>query len=168
MKRRLKWRNRGAIVMLVVAAVLGCIVGVADACPPPTIMFKPADATRSAVVRFSFHDAQRGGVTFVCSLDGSGAHPCASPTTYSGLPAGRHTFSVVARSGAGTSLSTSYAWTIDRRPPSISIGFPRTGSAYCRPVWSAGCARRQGGVCGTAFDSVGVDSVRVSIKQNAT
>lgn len=59
-------------------------------------------------------------------------------------------------------------WRVDPEPPSIEITSPRNGRIYGRRVWRTACGRRRAGVCGTATDSVGLASVRVSIKRNAT
>jgi hypothetical protein len=168
MRRALELRKRRVIWLVALAAVAGLAAGVAYACPAPSIGSKPPVLTRSRDARFSFADA-RIGVTFVCSLDGSAYQRCASPTTYVGLAAGRHTFSVKAENSfGGTSVSTSYSWRIDRKPPSIEIVFPRNRWVYSRRGWSAGCGRHRPGVCGTATDPVGLAFVVVSIKQNVT
>jgi hypothetical protein len=63
--------------------------------------------------------------------------------------------------------TTTYRWTIDRTPPSISIAFPANSGSYNNASWSAGCAPPEG-VCGTARDPSGVKYVFVSVRQNAT
>lgn len=65
-------------------------------------------------------------------------------------------------------VGVAYAWTIQPKTPLIRITFPRTGRVYGRRAWRAGCARRQPEICGTATDPVGLASVQVSIRQNAT
>jgi hypothetical protein len=67
-------------------------------------------------------------VTFRCSLDGSAFGVCASPTPYSGLAAGSHTFAVQAVQGSKTSSSTSYTWTIDLTAP-IVVSINRAASS---------------------------------------
>jgi large repetitive protein len=80
--------------------------------PTPVITSTPANPTNQTSARFGFSDTQ-AGVKFLCQLDGSAFSNCPSPTTYSGLGQGSHTFSVSAQDTAGNqSAVASFTWTI--------------------------------------------------------
>jgi hypothetical protein len=90
-----------------------------DTTPPPVpaITSTLSSPTNQTSASFSFGDTE-AGVSFVCQLDGSGFTSCTSPTTYSGLSAAKHTFSVKAQDAAGNrSTAASFAWTVDLTPP---------------------------------------------------
>src|SRR5262249_39189344 len=61
--------------------------------------------------------------TFDCSLDGGAFGPCSSPTTYTGLVDGSHTFRVRATDLAGNSDPTpaERTWTVDATSPETTI-----------------------------------------------
>jgi hypothetical protein len=103
-----------------------------DATPPDTsIDSGPSGTTSSAAATFSFSSTKPGS-TFACSLDGTAATSCTSPTTYSGLADGPHTFSVAATDPAGMTDATpaTRGWTIDTTPPAAPvITGPADGSA---------------------------------------
>ena len=88
--------------------------------PTPSITAKPAKHSQETWASFRFRDRQRG-VTFRCSLDGSRYKACTSPKRYPRpLTQGRHTFRVRARSATRKrelSSPASYAWLVDRLPP---------------------------------------------------
>ena len=94
--------------------------------PQTTIGAAPPAASTSASATFVFFSSEDQS-TFTCRLDGGGVTPCTSPTTYSGLGNGQHTFSVEATDRAGNTDASPavYAWTIsgvgpptqDLRPP---------------------------------------------------
>ncbi len=100
-----------------------------DNTPPQTsITGGPAASTTSTSATFTF-SASEGGSSFACNLDGSDWQTCASPTSYSGLAAGAHRFSVMAIDATGnmdTSVATR-SWTVekattqDSTPPQTSI-----------------------------------------------
>jgi hypothetical protein len=80
--------------------------------PETTISSGPTDPSGSDVTfEFSADDA---GSSFACSLDGGGFVACMSPQTYTGVPAGFHTFEVRATDASGNSDGTpaSYTWTV--------------------------------------------------------
>jgi hypothetical protein len=120
---------------LYAAAVAALVVGVpfagastTDLPPAPTIISAPADPSGSSDASFVFSDPLLLA-TFQCQLDSHGFTPCTSPTNYSGLSDGSHTFDVKALDLLSTeSAVTSYSWTIDTAPPptpSITSG-PRS------------------------------------------
>ncbi|MBA2359637.1 MAG: hypothetical protein H0V79_01655 [Actinobacteria bacterium] len=89
--------------------------------PIATITQRPpaASASRSATFAFSANEPS----SFLCKLDGGGFVPCTSPTSY-GEPElidGAHTFIVKATDAAGNTGETSYSWTIDTAPPTVTI-----------------------------------------------
>src|SRR6476661_7337444 len=66
---------------------------------PDTIIDSgPAAATTNTTAAFTFHSNQ-SPATFSCRLDGSAFVSCASPTAFSGLAVGSHTFYVYATVG---------------------------------------------------------------------
>jgi IPT/TIG domain/Bacterial Ig domain len=87
--------------------------------PAPTITSMPANPTNQTGASFSFTDTQ-AGVSFLCQLDGSALSACTSPSSYSGLSQGSHTFSVIAVDASNTrSAPASFAWTINTTPPPV-------------------------------------------------
>ena len=107
------------------------IVGVeplSPAPPMPVITSSPANPTNQASASFSFTDTE-AGVTFSCQLDGSAFSTCSSPTTYSSLSQGNHTFSVKAQDGLGNqSAAATFSWTISVVPTVSSVS-PNSGPA---------------------------------------
>jgi hypothetical protein len=91
-----------------------------DTVPPasaPAITSKPASNTSQTSATFAFGDTESGVAGFLCRVD-YGYLPCSSPSTYSSLADGNHTFSVEAVDAAGNAgPATSYGWTVDRTPP---------------------------------------------------
>ena len=84
------------------------------AAPPatPTITAQPASSTTDTTATFSFTDTA-ANVSYSCKLDGAAFVPCTSPTTYSSLALGGHTFAVIVTDAAGaTSAPATYTWTI--------------------------------------------------------
>ena len=118
--------------VIVAAAALGAIltaVFVAAAIAggslaAPVITVKPANPTTSTSASFTYTDSST--ITkFQCQHDGGtyvdcGTNKAGSSVSYSGLAAGSHTFYVKAISGSTTSSVTSYTWTIDLTPPTVS------------------------------------------------
>jgi hypothetical protein len=85
--------------------------------PPPDLASTPPDPSNSSAATFAFSDDDPEA-TFVCELDGGAPAACPSPSTYTSLGEGAHTFAVKAVDPAGNqSTATSYAWTIDVTPP---------------------------------------------------
>jgi hypothetical protein len=96
---------------------------VIDTTPPDTyIVISPPLLTNQSSALFTFTSSESPS-TFACNLDGGGWIPCASPTSYSSLAAGSHTFQVQATDAAGNTSPTpaTYTWTIDITPPSTQI-----------------------------------------------
>jgi PASTA domain len=92
--------------------------------PQSTINTAPPTITASSDATFAF-SADEAGSTFECALDGGAYAACAPPTSYSGLAAGAHSFSVRATDAAANTDPTpaSHAWTIDATVPSKPSGF---------------------------------------------
>lgn len=94
-----------------------------DTLPPNTsITAGPSGWSTSAAASFSFA-ATEPGATFQCSLDGSSYTYCASPSSYTVLPDGVHTFRVRAKDAAGNQDATpaERIWTIDTVVPDTDI-----------------------------------------------
>jgi hypothetical protein len=107
--------------------------------PPPapdtTIGTAPASPTSSTGASFAFTSSQTGS-TFQCRLDGGSFAACTSPTSYSNLVAGVHTFEVRAVNSAGIVDPTpaSHTWTIqlpppDTSPPTVTSVTPANGAS---------------------------------------
>jgi len=80
--------------------------------PAPAITGSPANPTSATSATFTFTDSE-SGVAFQCQLDGGSWLACSSPSAYSGLSPGTHTFSVRALDGAGNVSSASQSsWQI--------------------------------------------------------
>jgi hypothetical protein len=72
-----------------------------DQTAPETEIVSSPTVTDSAVSSSSFEFTANESATFACSLDGQAYEPCSSPTEYSELSPGRHTFAVQATDAAG-------------------------------------------------------------------
>ena len=72
-----------------------------DQTPPETEIVSSPTVTDSAVSASSFEFTANESATFMCSLDGQAYVPCGSPTEYSELSPGWHTFAVQATDATG-------------------------------------------------------------------
>ncbi|MGH9192454.1 MAG: right-handed parallel beta-helix repeat-containing protein [Acidimicrobiales bacterium] len=95
-----------------------------DSTPPSTTISEaPPDPSTdtTATFRFTGSDNSTPGpnLTFECSLDGAGFAPCTSPTEYTNLGVGGHTFEVRALDIQGNADPTpaTHTWTIVEPPP---------------------------------------------------
>jgi hypothetical protein len=93
--------------------------------PTPSLTGSPSSPTTSTTATFTFTDGEPG-VGYECRLDNDWS-VCATPKTYTGLDADRHTFSVRAVDAAGNrSTPATFTWTITR---ATNRDFTITGSA---------------------------------------
>ena len=91
--------------------------------PPDTnLTVTPPALSNSATASFTFSSNQSGS-TFECRLDSAPFDACTTPTSYTGLTDGSHTFQVRARNTSGQLDPTpaSFAWTIDATAPSLTL-----------------------------------------------
>ena len=91
--------------------------------PDTMITVGPAGgATTTPDVSFTF-GSPASGVTYECSLDGGAFVPCSSPQAYINLPDGMHTFTVRAKTAAGTidPSPATRTWTVDGTAPTVTI-----------------------------------------------
>jgi hypothetical protein len=96
------------------------------AVPTTTITLKPSSSSNTNSPTFAFIASESG--TFTCRLDGGSFAPCASPTAYSSLADGPHTFAVRATDSAGnTGPEASHAWTIETRAPTAALASAPVG-----------------------------------------
>ncbi|GAC1326844.1 MAG: hypothetical protein NVSMB13_12580 [Mycobacteriales bacterium] len=149
----------------------GASVTVDNTAPPaPTLTGNPGNPSSQSSATFSFTDT--GAVaSYQCKLDGGAYATCTSPTTYTGLADGSHTFSVTATNSLGTvSAPTTYTWTINSQPPSALVVFPASGQSYTSANYTAGCSTPAvGDICGTASAGTGtLTLVQVSVQRVAT
>ena len=82
--------------------------------PDTTITSSPSNPSNDSAPSFAFTSTKPNS-TFQCRLDGAAAVACTSPTSYSGLADGSHTFTVAATDAAGNTdpSPATYTWTID-------------------------------------------------------
>jgi hypothetical protein len=82
--------------------------------PDTTITSAPPVTTSSTSATFEFTSTEAGS-TFACSLDGAAEQPCTSPTAYTGLSVGSHTFAVRATDPSGNTDDTpaTHSWTVE-------------------------------------------------------
>jgi hypothetical protein len=89
--------------------------------PTVTITGGPTGVVASSSASFTF-TASEAGAAFQCALDAGAYLACTSPSTYSGLAIGAHTFSVRACDAAGNcSAPASRSWTVDLIAPDTAI-----------------------------------------------
>ncbi len=95
-----------------------------DQVPPnTTVDTGPSSPTNATTASFTFSGTDdvtaSASLIFECQLDGGGFSVCASPTTYTSLAEGPHTFSVRAKDAAGNVDPTpaTFSWSIDTSPP---------------------------------------------------
>jgi hypothetical protein len=85
----------------------------------------PAAPTLTATIigaNASFTFSGEPGASFKCALDGAALAACTSPTSYTGLPDGAHTFRVRQYDTAGNeSPAATHTWTIDTTPPPPTV-----------------------------------------------
>jgi hypothetical protein len=89
----------------------------------------PLNLSKSSAAEFTFH-SDDFLATFECSLDGAPFSTCSSPSSYSGLADGSHTFDVRAINLLSELDSTPAhaAWTIDSVAPETTITSPPIGT----------------------------------------
>ena len=92
-----------------------------DATPPPPATITTTPSNPSGVhVTFAFVDDEPG-VGFLCAVDRVPSNPCTSPVSYD-VAGGSHVFEVWARDALGnTSVATSFSWTVDSTPPTVTM-----------------------------------------------
>jgi subtilisin family serine protease len=89
--------------------------------PSISITSRPPDLSASGEAVFGFSSSE-SGVRFECRLDASDFAGCSSPTQYSALADGRHTFAVRALDAAGNpSQPAEASWVVDTTGPRVSI-----------------------------------------------
>jgi hypothetical protein len=87
---------------------------------PPTVTLTqtPQSSTNSPTFYFNSSDAK----TFTCSLDHASPTSCSSPTTYTGLGDGPHSFAVTPTDAAGNiGPAATHDWTIETRAPTAAL-----------------------------------------------
>jgi hypothetical protein len=78
----------------------------------------PSGTVASTVASFGF-TTDDATATFSCSLDGSAAGACLSPTGLTGLSQGGHSFAVTATDAAGNTATSSASWAVDTVGPVV-------------------------------------------------
>jgi large repetitive protein len=120
---RRAWRRLlpALLAVLAVSAGVGVWQALAASDPPaPTITSGSASPTSSQTATFTFSGTPSGG-RLECRRDAAAFATCTSPTSYSGLAAGAHSFQVRAVDNKGKARDpVSYTWTIDLMAPTVS------------------------------------------------
>jgi large repetitive protein len=88
--------------------------------PLVSIAQTPPLLTNQTEAQFTFA-ANKPGSSYHCALDGGTFASCGSPTLYSGLGDGSHTFAVYATWLVLDGPVTRYTWTVDTVPPQTTI-----------------------------------------------
>jgi hypothetical protein len=103
--------------------------------PNTTIVSGPAGEVSVSIATLTFSSTEAES-TFECSLDGAPFSTCASPTTYSGLAPGFHTFDVRAKDEAGNVDETpaTRTWRVRRPNPPPDTTPPNTLITSAPPV----------------------------------
>ena len=103
--------------------------------PNTNIVSGPTGEVASSIATFGFSSTEAGS-TFECSLDGAPFSTCASPTTYSGLVPGFHTFDVRAEDEAGNVDKTpaTRTWRVRRPNPPPDTTSPNTTITSAPPA----------------------------------
>jgi hypothetical protein len=129
------------------------------AAPNTTVDTGPQTASTSDSATFTF-SSDESAATFECSLDGAPFSACSSPTTYTGLVDGNHSFQVRAVDAAGNMDATPAQrdWTIttvvsDTTPPAVMLTEPADGDTVRGTVT----------ISAVATDDVSVDHVDILV-----
>ena len=103
------------------------LAGVDTTPPETTIDSGPSGTVNNTSASFAFSSSETGS-SFECSLDGAAFAGCTSPTSYTNLSNGSHTFSVRAIDAAGNVDATpaSRTFTVDVPPPPLDTTPPET------------------------------------------
>jgi hypothetical protein len=93
-----------------------------DATPPvATITSGPKSPTSSTSATIKFKSSESGS-SFMCQLDDGTGSSCTSPTSYTGLKDGSHTFTLTATDPLGNvSTPATWSWSVDRTAPTATI-----------------------------------------------
>jgi hypothetical protein len=93
-----------------------------DLTPPAlAITSGPPPSSNSTVATFEFASTDVPAPLFMCAIDSDALADCASPYSTLELGEGPHTFTVQARDAAGNTTTATYDWTIDTKPPTVTI-----------------------------------------------
>jgi hypothetical protein len=101
-----------------------------DTLPPQTTIDSgPTGSVSTTSATFSFSSSEANS-TFECKLDGAAFAGCSSPTSYTGLAEGSHTFEVRATDAAGNTDPTpaTRAWSVDTTAPIVTSTLPPDGT----------------------------------------
>jgi myo-inositol-hexaphosphate 3-phosphohydrolase len=104
--------------------------------PDTTITSNPDNPTNSTSASFGFSSTATNP-TFACALDSTVFTTCTSPTSFTGLAEGTHTFQVRASDANGTdSTPASYTWKVDTTPPQTTITSDPPASTSTSPSFA--------------------------------
>jgi hypothetical protein len=106
---------------------------------PPTVSIsnpKPSNPSNMRSATFTF----TASAPTQCKLDAGVFAPCASPSNYTNLSDGPHTFTVRAADAAGNTAQESYTWTVETGSPTAAVSSgppPLTNSRSATFAFSA-------------------------------
>lgn len=90
--------------------------------PTVSIDMKPSDPTMNTMPMFTFSTTDTDVAMFECQIDGVAVFAaCTSPFTGPTVTEGLQTFRVRATDNVGNVSTTTYSWTVDTTPPTITI-----------------------------------------------
>lgn len=112
-------------LIVALTVVLALALPASSSAAKPQLLTVPPQFTNNATQTFEFTIA--AAILYECSLDAAAMTPCTSPTTYSGLVEGQHTFTVIALYNAPEMSCVVF-------PPPIGEVCTPTGSTI--PTWS--------------------------------
>lgn len=121
LRRGVKWTMPRLLLAAAVALLAFVPLALARATNTVAITGGPSGTVNTKDASFTF--SSTGAITnFKCSLDGGAANDCTSPTSYTGLGDGGHTFALQGfRSSTGPLASQTRSWSIDATPPDTTI-----------------------------------------------
>jgi hypothetical protein len=141
-----------------------------DATPPPAAFLAstPSDPS-SAHVGFAFTDDEPD-VSFLCAVDRVPSNPCFSPLSFD-VSGGTHVFEVWASDSFGNvSNVTSFTWTVDSMPPTVTMIQPASdGLLSSTSVVASWTGSDDGAVARyEVFESIGTGGSEVLVQSSSS
>lgn len=106
------------LVPMTTAVLVGCGEDITAEDLTVTVTDGPDEYTAETEAEFTFECDLEEGCDFECRLEDD-FEDCSSPTTYTDLADGDHTFEVRATAGGATGSPAAWDWTVDTTPPDV-------------------------------------------------